>query len=65
MPKLGFDVKRTTTPKLTPSMRIVQASLALDRLDVIHAGKHTFSLAPKVRAVAAERLLEDVSALRH
>lgn len=61
--KLGFEVKRTTTPKLTPSMRAAMDSLSLDRLDVIHAGKHTFSLAPKVRAVAAERLLEDVNSL--
>jgi hypothetical protein len=32
----------------------------LKRLDVIPAGAHTFSLAPRTRAVALERLLEDL-----
>jgi hypothetical protein len=58
--RLGFEFKRTTTPRLTPSMRVALADLGLERLDVVHAGHDSYPLAPRVRAVALERLLEDV-----
>jgi len=58
--RLGFEVKRTTAPRLTPSMRIALEDLRLTSLDVIHAGEQTFRLAPKVRAVALRRLLNDL-----
>ncbi len=58
--RLGFEVKRSTTPALTPSMRSSLADLALDRLDVVHAGDATFPLAPRVRAVPLARLLTDL-----
>ena len=57
--RLGFEAKRTTAPRLTPSMRHAMADLRLDRLDVIHAGEESFPLADGVRAVAFSRLLED------
>ncbi len=59
----GFEIKRTTAPKLTKSMHVALQDLQLSRLDVIHAGKDTFLLAPTVRAVAASRLLEDLKPL--
>ncbi len=59
----GFEVKRTTSPSVTPSMRSALQDLRLDGLDVLHAGEHTFPLAPRVRAVAASRLLEDMPPL--
>jgi predicted AAA+ superfamily ATPase len=55
--RLGFEIKRTTAPRITPSMRSALADLKLTKLDVIHAGKQTFPLAPKVRAVALPQLL--------
>jgi predicted AAA+ superfamily ATPase len=58
--RLGFEVKRTETPRLTASIRTALRDLELDRVDVIHAGEHTFPLAEKVRAVALGRLYEDV-----
>lgn len=58
--RLGFEFKRTTAPKLTPSMRSAMADLKLTRLDVIHAGQNTFPLSQRVRAVAARRMLEDL-----
>ncbi len=61
--RLGFEVKRTTAPKLTPSIRNALIDLKLTRLDVIHAGEHTFPLAQKIRAVAFSRLLMDVEPL--
>jgi len=58
--RYGFEFKRTTAPRVTPSMRSALQDLDLSRLDVVHAGSETFPLAPKIRAVAAERILEDV-----
>ncbi len=56
----GFEVKRTSAPRLTRSMRSAMETLQLNRLDVIHAGADTFPLAPGVRAVAIGRLLDDL-----
>jgi uncharacterized protein len=61
--KLGFEIKRTSSPKITPSMRIALSDLKLNRLDVIHAGDTTFRLHKKIRAVALTRLLDDVNPL--
>ena len=58
--RVGFEFKRTEAPKLTPSMQIAMTDLKLDRLDVIHAGEKTFSLAKNIRAVALSRILDDV-----
>lgn len=55
--KRGFEIKRTSSPKLTKSMTVAIDDLRLDRLDVIHAGDHSFPLADKVRAVALKDLL--------
>lgn len=56
----GFEFKRTSSPAVTPSMRAALADLRLDRLDVVHAGVETFRLAPKVRALSAARLHEEL-----
>jgi len=61
--RLGFEIKRTTAPAVTRSMRVVLGDLKLRRLDVIHAGAHTFPLAPRIRAVSLARLLEDLDPL--
>ena len=61
--RLGFEVKRTSSPRMTPSMRNALADLKLKRLDVIHAGDKTFPLGKKVRAVALARLLDDLKPL--
>lgn len=61
--RYGFEIKRTTAPGVTPSMRSALDDLALVRLDVIHAGTETFPLAKKIRAVAATRLLADLKPL--
>jgi predicted AAA+ superfamily ATPase len=61
--RLGFEIKRTSSPQITPSMRIALSDLKLGRLDVIHAGETTFPLDKKIRAVALTRLLDDVKPL--
>ncbi len=59
--RLGFEFKRTTVPSVTRSMHAALEDLRLSELTVVHAGPETFRLAPRVRAVAASRLLSDVS----
>lgn len=61
--RLGYEIKRTSTPTLTPSMRSALADLNLQQLTVIHAGDASFPLANKVQAIAFSRLLEEVSPL--
>ena len=52
----GFEIKRTVAPKVTPSMQVALHDLKLDSLDVIHAGRDTFSLAKNIRAVSLHHL---------
>jgi len=61
--RLGFEIKRTSSPKITPSMRIALSDLKLNSLDVIHAGDTTFRLDKNIRAVALTRLLDDIKPL--
>lgn len=61
--RLGFELKRTDAPRLTPSIRTALADLKLERLDMVHAGEHTFPLGERVRAVALGRLYEDLEPL--
>lgn len=62
--RLGFEFKHTTAPTLTRSMRSALTDLHLTRLDVIHAGRATFPLAPRVRAIGASRVLDDIRPVR-
>lgn len=61
--RLGFEFKRTSAPKVTPSMRHALKDLQLDRIDVLHAGDTTFPLHKNIRAVSCTRLLTDVDPL--
>lgn len=56
--KRGFEINRTSSPKMTRSMAVAIEDLNLDRLDVIHAGDHSFPLDKKVRALALKDLHE-------
>ena len=59
----GFEIKRSSAPTVTPSMRHALADLKLDSLDVVHAGEHTYPLQEKIRAVACARLTQDIAPL--
>ncbi|UCF97760.1 MAG: ATP-binding protein [Spirochaetaceae bacterium] len=61
--KRGYEIKRTTSPKQTASMRSSIETLGLSSLDVIHAGDTTFPLAGNIRAVSFSRFLEDIGPL--
>lgn len=42
--RIGFELKRTTTPTMTSSMHHALEDLRLDALYVIHAGAHSFPM---------------------
>lgn len=60
--RLGFEVKLTSSPKVTPSMRSAISDINIQQLYVIHAGDKTFQLDKKIQAIAMNRLMKD---LRH
>ncbi len=62
--RLGFEIKRTSAPGITPSMRSALADLKLSRLTVVHAGDRSFQLAEKMHAVSINRLLTDIKPLK-
>lgn len=59
----GFEIKRTAAPKVTNSMRSALQVLRLGSLDVIHAGRATFPLAERIRAVSVAGLLHEIEPL--
>ena len=62
--RLGFEFKRTTSPSLTPSMRTAMVDLKLESLTVVHAGRHAFALAPKVKAIPFSGLLDQIAPMK-
>ncbi len=62
--RIGFEFKRTSAPAVTPSMRTALADLKLQRLDVIHVGRETFQLAPRIRAIPLDQVAREIGALR-
>lgn len=60
--RLGIEVKLTSAPTLTPSMRIALADLQLERLLVVHAGDESWPMAERVEAVSIRSLPERLPA---
>lgn len=58
--RLGFEIKLSAAPSVTASMRTALVDLQLDSLDVIHAGRETYPLSDRIRAVPLSRLHEEV-----
>ena len=58
--RMGFEVKLTSSPVVTPSMRIAISDLKLQRLFVIHSGEKSFQLERNIQALALSRLHEDL-----
>lgn len=55
--RIGYEVKYTDAPRLTPSMRIASRDLKLDELTVLFPGNQSFPLAERVRAVGFQAFL--------
>jgi predicted AAA+ superfamily ATPase len=62
--RLGFEVKRTVAPTLTPSMRSAMQDLNLKSLTVVHAGDATFPLSRRIQALGLRDLLQTIKPLR-
>ena len=62
--RLGFEVKRTSAPKVTPSMRSALTDLNLNRLEVFYSGENSFLLDKKIRAVPFDHLLSEIKPLK-
>jgi len=62
--RFGFEIKRTSAPHVTSSMRAALSDLKLDSLDVVHAGDRTFPMTDRIRAVALSSLLDVLQPLR-
>jgi uncharacterized protein len=58
--RLGFEIKRSSAPRLGASMRIALSDLHLSRLLVVHAGKDAYDLAKRVRAVPLTMLGDEL-----
>jgi len=61
--RLGFEFKRSESPRRTRSMHSARTTLGLDRLDVVHAGEHTWLMGDNTRALSLRRVLSDLDPL--
>ncbi len=59
--RYGIEIKMTSAPRVTPSMKIAMKDLNLAKLDVIYAGEETYPLAKGIRAVGASQILKEIS----
>ncbi len=59
--RIGFEVKRTSSPGVSHSMKNAITDLNLKHLYVIHAGEDSFALNSKITAVSICRLLQDIT----
>ncbi len=62
--RLGFEVKRTVSPAMTPSMRSAMQDLKLKSLSVVHAGAASFPLDKNVVALSAAELTGKIRPLK-
>jgi predicted AAA+ superfamily ATPase len=62
--RMGFEVKRTVAPSITPSMRSALADLKLKSLTLVHAGQESFMLSKEILALSAHELTDKVRPLR-
>ena len=60
----GFEVKRTVTPSITPSMRSAMTDLKLASLTVVHAGSESFPMAKNINAVSCSAMRRALPTLR-
>ena len=56
--RLGFEVKLTTSPLVTRSMKSALTTLKLTNLTVVHSGDRTYSLSEKIRAIAFKDIFD-------
>ena len=57
----GYEIKRSSAPKLTRSIRSALNLLDLTEIVVVHAGERAYELADRVRAVPADRMFAELA----
>ena len=55
--RVGFEIKYSDAPFLTPSMRIAMKELKLHRLTVLYPGERSYPLADRIEVESAQRYL--------
>jgi predicted AAA+ superfamily ATPase len=58
--RIGFEIKRTDAPRITPSMRSALDVLRLDKLYVVHAGKDAWPIDERIAALPLAGLFEQM-----
>lgn len=61
--RLGFEVKRTLAPTVTPSMRAALQDLHLDRLYVVYAGQESFPMSAQIDALPCQNIWSELNPL--
>lgn len=56
--RIGFEIKHTSSPKLTKSMQMAMDTLGLDTLTVIYPGNVTYPLSANIKAIGLKNYLE-------
>jgi predicted AAA+ superfamily ATPase len=52
--RLGFEVKYTAAPKITPSMKIAIEDLKLDHLTIVYPGEKSYDFSDKISVVGIQ-----------
>ncbi len=55
--RIGYEIKYTSRPAITKSMRMALQDLRLERLDVVFPGEDSFPLAENVRAIGLGKIV--------
>ncbi len=61
--RLGFEFKRASAPKITPSMKTALDDLRLEALTVVCPGEETYPMAERIRAFPLARLYDPAEPL--
>lgn len=61
--RIGFEIKFTSSPKITPSMKTALSDLKLNRLFIIHAGDKSYQMTGKIYAIASKNILKEIKPL--
>jgi len=56
--RLGFEIKRSDAPRVTPSMRSALDVLRLEKLYVVHPGREAWLMDKRIAAVPLDGILE-------
>lgn len=62
--RVGFEIKHTSAPSLSPSMRTALSDLNLESLAVVHSGAESFAMSERIDAIAATDLAGKLAKLR-